>query len=62
MSARTPRVGFVLCAAEALPFSAASFDAAVATLVLCTVDAPYKPSALLARSAQRRRLPILSRS
>lgn len=33
-------VGFVLCAAEALPFRAASFDTAVATLVLCTVDAP----------------------
>jgi ubiquinone/menaquinone biosynthesis C-methylase UbiE len=43
------RVGFVLCAAEALPFSGASFDAAVATLVLCTVDAPDRSLAELCR-------------
>jgi ubiquinone/menaquinone biosynthesis C-methylase UbiE len=43
------RVGFVLCAAEALPFGPASFDAAVATLVLCTVDAPDRALAELRR-------------
>lgn len=35
-----PRVAFVLCASEALPFGAGSFDGVVATRALCTVDAP----------------------
>ena len=44
-----PRVASVLCAAEALPFGAGSFDGVVATLVLCTVDTPDRALAEVRR-------------
>jgi ubiquinone/menaquinone biosynthesis C-methylase UbiE len=44
-----PRVEIVDAAAEALPFPAASFDAAVVTLVLCSVSDPVRALAELHR-------------
>ncbi|MBA3247150.1 MAG: class I SAM-dependent methyltransferase [Pyrinomonadaceae bacterium] len=46
---RPPRVQLVQARAEGLPFAAATFDAAFATLVFCSVDSPAQGFAELCR-------------
>lgn len=46
---RTSRVSLVRCRAERLPFKDDSFDAALATLVFCSVERPAQGFAELAR-------------
>jgi ubiquinone/menaquinone biosynthesis C-methylase UbiE len=46
---RPPAVSLVQSRAEELPFKSATFDAALATLVFCSVSSPYKAFAELRR-------------